>query len=111
MQAYVITTDSDCHEKRLFTVNVKKKYEQNCVFRREKKKLQTSDCRQRGVDDTQVRDKSELAVLGRSRVGDHVADVVHARQVDDQPFKPHAEAGVGAPAEFAQVHVPVHILL
>ena len=54
---------------------------------------------------------SEIAVLRRAEVRDHIADVVHAGEVYDQPFEPHAETGVGAAAEFAEVYVPVHLIL
>src|SRR5579871_4013999 len=52
----------------------------------------------------------ELAVLGRAREGDDVADVGHAGGEQDQALEAEAEAGVLGGAVLAQLEVPPVVL-
>jgi hypothetical protein len=49
---------------------------------------------------------SELAVAGRPREGDDVADVAHAGDEHQQALETKAESGVGDGAVFPEVRIP-----
>jgi len=48
----------------------------------------------------------ELGVLGSAREGDDIADVLHARDEEDEALEAEAEACVGAGAPSACVEIP-----
>ena len=53
---------------------------------------------------------SELCRFRRSWEGYHVADVLHARNEEDEPLETESEASMGAGAVLSGVEIPPHVL-
>ena len=53
---------------------------------------------------------SELRIFGGSGEGNHIADVLHARDKKDKALEAQPKAAMGAGAETASVEIPPHVL-